>query len=113
MHPVSNQVEIPTEQIEQALVSRAVPGFTGSVTIGVRVLPTAALEIEYPIETRTVQQIGVTRDLLPAITNERVARVRRMLAENAAKFRLGTKLSAIVGNFKNGELSSLEIKEVE
>lgn len=114
MHPIANQVEIPTEQIEAALIARAVPGFKGSVSIGVRVKREAGLEVEFPIETRCFHQVNVTKDLaMPTITNERVSRVRRMLMEHAHLFRLGTKLSQLVAHFDNGELQKLEVIEAE
>lgn len=114
MHPTANTVEIPMEKVEEAFCQRAVPGFTGSLTCFVRVLPTAAHEVEFRFESDTVLQIARAQDPeQPHVTNARVARVRRALAENAGLFQLGTKLHAIKGSFVEGELRSMRAIEVE
>jgi len=114
MHPVTNQVEIPLGQVEDALCQRAVPGFTGSVIVHIKVLPTAAFEVEFRYETDTVLQLQKKQDPeMAVITNARVASVRRALAENANLFRIGTPLHAIRCHFENGELRKMHAKEVE
>lgn len=114
MHPVANQVEIPTQKIEEALEKGAVPGFTGSVTVHIRLLPTAAHEFEFVSERRAMQQTNISREeSTPLVTNDRVAKVRRKVAENSNRFRMGTKLSQIVGHFLDGDLRKFEVIEVE
>jgi hypothetical protein len=114
MHPVANQVEIPTEKLSEALERCAVPGFTGNLIGHLRVLPTAANEVEFRFEKLTTLQVNKAQDPeQPLVTNARVAKVRRVLLENSDRFRLGTKLSRVVGNFVDGELRRFEVIEVE
>ena len=113
-HPVANQVEIPTEKISEALERCAVPGFTGSVTGYIRVLPTAALEVEFRFETATTLQINKpTEPEQPIVTNARVAKVRRVLMENARRFMIGTPISKIFATFNDGELRRFEVIDIE
>jgi hypothetical protein len=113
MHPVANQVEIPTDKISEALERCAVPGFTGSVTAHIRVLPSAAHEVEFRFEQATMVQINKPTDPeTPLVTNARVNKVRRVLMENAQRFRLGTPLSRVLASFVDGELRKFEIVEV-
>jgi hypothetical protein len=114
MHPVANQVEIDTEKIAEAFCQRAIPGFTGSVRAYIRVLPTAAHEVEFRFETEKALQIERPMDPeIPHVTNARVAAVRRAFAENANLFRLGMALTGIEGHFKDGQLLKLKAIEVE
>lgn len=114
MHAVPNQVEIPIDEIETLLVSRAVPDFTGTVEITVHVSPAAAHEVEF--RARVESHIDVTRSddkAEPVVTNERVARVRRHLAEVANKFVLGTAVTGIKASFVRGELRSFKLCEAK
>lgn len=114
MHPVANQVEIPTEKLSEALERCAVPGFTGNLIAHLRVLPTAAHEVEFRFEKLTTLQINKPDEPeTPLVTNARVAKVRRMLLENQRLFRLGIPLSRVIGHFRDGELTRLEVIEVE
>ena len=114
MHPVANQVEIPTEKISEVLERAAVPGFTGSVTVHLRVRPTAGFEVEFITEKLVSLQINKPSEPeMPLVTNARVAKVRRMLTENRHRFFMGTKLSKILANFTDGELRKFELIEVE
>jgi hypothetical protein len=114
MHPVANQVEISTEKIEEKFCQEARPGFTGSVLARIRILPTAAHEVEFTFETKRVLQLAKNDEPeTPHVTNARVASVRRALAENAKLFRLGTALLGVEGHFVDGELRKLNAIEVE
>ena len=114
MHPVANQVEIPTEKISEAFERCAVPGFTGNITGHIRVLPSAALEVEFTFEKVATLQINKQDDpSTPLVTNARVAKVRRVLMENAGRFRIGTSLSRVFGSFVDGELRRFDVIEVE
>lgn len=114
MHPVANQVEIPTEKISEAFERCAVPGFTGNITGHVRVLPSAAFEVEFRFEKEIAVQINKPMDPeAPHITNARVAKVRRVLMESAGRFRLGTPVRGVFGSFVDGELRSFKVLEVE
>jgi hypothetical protein len=114
MHLVANMVEIPMEKVEEALCQRAVPGFTGSVTVHLRILPTAANEVEFRFESEALLQIAKASDPeTPHVTNARVASVRRALAENAGLFQMGTKLKALRCHFVQGELRKMSAVEVE
>jgi hypothetical protein len=112
-HPVANFVPIPTEKISEALERCAVPGFTGKVTGYLRILPTAAHEVEFTFETETTLAIRRHEETeAPVVTNARVAKVRRVLMENADRFKIGTPLSRIFATFDNGELRRFEVTEV-
>jgi hypothetical protein len=112
-HPVSNMVDIPTEKISEALERVAVPGFTGNVTGHIRVLPSAAHEVEFRFETATTLQINKAQDPeQPVVTNARVAKVRRVLLENAGRFKIGTPLSRVFASFVDGELRRFDVIEV-
>jgi hypothetical protein len=114
MHPVANQVEIPTEKISEAFERCAVPGFTGNITGHIRVLPAAAFEVEFSFEKVATLQINKDDDpVQPLVTNARIAKVRRVLMENAHRFRLGTPLSRVFGSFVDGELRRFDVIEVE
>ena len=114
MHLVANMVPIPTDKIEEVLCRKAIPGFTGSVTAWLIVMPTAAHEVEFRFETSAALQIQKPDETeVPFVTNARVYSVRRAIAENEALFRLGTKLKGIKFNFKNGELMNATKIEVE
>jgi hypothetical protein len=114
MHPVANMVEIPIEKIEEALVACAIPGFTGNITGHIKVLPTAAFEVEFSFEKLTTLQVNKPQDPeRPLVTNARVEKVRRVLSENAERFRLGTALRCVYATFTDGELRRFEVIEVE
>ena len=114
MHQVANQVEISTDKIAEKFCQEARPGFTGSVLARIRILPTAAYEVEFTFETKRVLQLTKSEDPeMPHVTNARVASVRRALAENAKLFRLGTPLMGVEGHFVDGELRKLNAIEVE
>jgi|SRR5271166_5194279 len=114
MHPVANQVEIPTDKIAEKLCQEARPGFTGSVIARIRVLPTAAHEVEFTFETKRTLQLSKNEEPeTPHVTNARVASVRRALAENANLFRMGTPLAGVEAHFVDGELRKLHALEVE
>jgi hypothetical protein len=114
MHCERNQIPIPTEEPERMLMARAVPDFTGTVTIHVTVLPTAAHEIEFRGEVERQGELGRSEEKSrPIVTNDRVNSVRRAIAENADAFFIGTKLVAIKASFLRGELKSFKICEVE
>jgi hypothetical protein len=112
-HPVANQVDIPTEKISEALERCAVPGFTGSITGHIRVLPTAAHEVEFAFETDTVIKINKPDEpSQPMVTNSRIAKVRNVLRENAGRFKIGTPLSRVFASFVDGELRAFRLIEV-
>ena len=114
MHPVANQVEIPTEKISEALERCAVPGFTGSITGHVRVLKSAGLEVEFTFEKEVALQINKQTDPeRPIVTNERVAKVRRMIQESADKFVLSAAVNKIYASFTDGDLRKFVVTEVE
>jgi hypothetical protein len=110
-----NVVEIPIAGIEDALVQCAVPGFWGQLIVEVRLLRTAALEVELHQEKRTITQTADTeRDTTRIVpSNERVQKVRSRMGEVQEKLRLFCPVTTIKGAFKDGQLVSLEITERE
>jgi DNA replicative helicase MCM subunit Mcm2 (Cdc46/Mcm family) len=117
MHPVANMVELDTTAIEEAFVRAAVPEFTGSVKVHIRLLPTAAHEVEFISEKHTnklVEVPGTVREkLTPHVTNSRVVTVRYEVAELKKKLRLSVSVIGVTGHFMNGELKKIELHEVQ
>jgi len=113
-HAVTNRVPLPIEQLEEILSARAVPEFTGTVHVQVRVLATAALEVEFNAEVTINHQLAKSDDeRKPVITNDRVNKVRQAVRENAHRFTIGTRVTGVEASFVAGELRSFKIKEFE
>ncbi len=114
MHPVANQVEIPTEKISEALERCAVPGFSGSITGHIRLLPTAGLEVEFRFEKLVTLQVNKpTEPERPIVTNERVAKVRRMVQEASSMLVVSAPVTLVYASFDNGDLRTFRVGEVE
>lgn len=120
MHPVANAVQVSTEVIEKELCAFAKPGFTGSRKVFIRVLPTAALEVDFlaaGVETQGAQPKSIQSPTLhemehPQELTPRQLKVRQKLRENAHKFTLGMKLTAVVGHFTDGNLNRFDLETV-
>lgn len=115
MHSIPNQIQIPPDEIERILEARAVPDFTGTVTINVCVLPSAAHEIEFRTEVESFAPLSCRsqENGTPIVSNHRVAAVREAVRANADRFVIGTKIVAIKASFLKGELKSFKTCEVE
>jgi len=111
---LTNELPLPIEKIEEALITFARPGMYGSVRIRLRLLPTAVFEIQQFTEYREITRPDVAKDEGPIKpSNERVNKVRNALQAKRHKFRLLAPVTELVGNFHDGSLSSLEVVEVE
>jgi hypothetical protein len=115
MHPVANEVLVPTESVERALLGFAERRFTGRVELSFRVKPEAALDVEVlPPQASETQRIGdrapsASPNLFrPTGPSERELIVKQLLTANAHRFRLGMKLTGIVCDFKDGNLNSAQ-----
>jgi hypothetical protein len=116
MHPTACEVQVPTDEIEKLLERRAVPGFTGSVSLNLKLCAEAALAVSFTTEEREVQG-GKNYPRSPemhfgpgdAQPTERVLKVRQHLARNRDRFRLMVKPTRIVANYVDGNLNSLEL----
>jgi hypothetical protein len=111
MHPIGNEIEVPTDQVEREFKKRARPGFTGQVRLTTRVRPDAAAAVEFIPEEREVQgSRAETRspELFLDRPTEREMEVSAKIIQNRHKFRLGMQLTQIVGNFKDGHLNTIE-----
>ena len=74
----------------------------------------AGLEVEFSFEKEVLYQINKPTDPeRPVVTNDRVAKVRRMVQESAAKFRLGTPVNKFFASFTDGDLRKFTVSEVE
>lgn len=116
MHSVGNQnqAEIPIEEIERMLTARAVPDFTGTVTIQIRVKPTAGHEVEFLAEVQSTHQVNrAIEKTAPIVTNNRVNQVRMCIREHQHRFVLTTKVLAIKASYVSGEIRSFHVFEVE
>src|SRR6266853_6417692 len=114
-HPVANEVPVPTEAIERELKRYAVPGFTGRRIVHLRVRPEAALSVEILPEAVETQRIGDRKGMVSPETvfdhrepTERELIVKQLLSANDYRFRLGMRLTAVVGDFTDGKLLSAQ-----
>lgn len=109
-----NEVEIPLENIETALVQCAVPGFTGTLTVELHLQPSAALEVELHAERKTVTPTERERDTSPVVpSTERVNKVRSRMLELRSRLKVHCPVTSVRAVFKDGHLVSLEIFERE
>lgn len=125
MHPVANEVEIPLEPFIRLMLKAAVPGFTGSRTVYLRVKPEAAKGIEWMAESLESQRVDQqmrspswremeqSKPVPPAIARTREQTVTDKLQENASRFRLGTEVTKVTGHFLDGYLQKLDLGTVE
>ncbi len=113
MHPVANAVEVSTEKILEAFEKAAVPEFTGQVKVHVRVLKTAAHEIEFIEERIRTEQVfapGTIREnTSPHVTNDRINTVREKLRE--LTLILYSPIVCVTGNFAQGVLKSFAVQK--
>lgn len=117
MHPVANEVDIPTEQVEKLLMQFARPGFTGQREILFRVKEEAGLAVEFIPEVNEVQSAsGQRSNSSPPnlfserahVPTERELTVRQVIAQNRYRFRIGTKLVRLLAHFVDGQLMKTE-----
>jgi hypothetical protein len=119
MHPVANEVPVPTDGIERELLVLAEKKFHGRARLTLRVKPEAALSVEVlpPAATET-QRIGDrAQNASPELftsgqptTRELI--VRQFVTANAYRFRLGMKLTAVICDFDHGRLCSAQWETV-
>lgn len=108
-----SQVDLPLDRIDEALVQCAIPGFWGELCVDVKVLPTAAFEVELHIERRTVTESATTKsDVAIVPSNERVNKVRQGFSQFARKFRLECPVSRLTARFRDGHLTSIDATEI-
>ena len=114
MHPVANQVPVPTNQIERELLAMARRRFTGRVKLSLRVKPEAALSVELlDPETTETQRLGDnplrSPDCFPGTeSTEHELTITRWLHQNADRFRLVVKPSTVICDFKEGMLGNVQ-----
>jgi hypothetical protein len=115
MHPVSNEVPVPTDQIEKKLLEFAHRKFTGRVRLTTRVRPAAALEVEIlpPEVTETTRPGDRKLNISPDCFSddrptERELIIRREMVVNEYRFRLVMRLISVVCDFKEGTLNSAQ-----
>lgn len=116
MHPVANEVDVPTDQVERYLLQWAKPGYTGQREIYLRVLPEAGLHVEFVASGNEIQRAKgnemrspqLNFSHLPSEPSERELMVRAGLAQNKHRFRIGMKLTRVLANFQDGKLMGLE-----
>jgi hypothetical protein len=113
MHPVANEVPVPTDQIERELLAMSQRRFTGRVRLSLRVKPEAALAVELlPPHTTETQRPGErplrSPDVFPGPeSTERALLISRFLHQNAERFRLVVKPAVVTCDFKEGTLGNV------
>lgn len=119
MHPVANEVPVPTDGIERELLALAERRFTGRARLTLRVKPEAGLDVEVlPTEaTETVRMGDRAPQMSPQVFHsgpptERELAVRELLTKNAYRFRLTLRLVSLVCDFKEGLLLSTQFVTV-
>ena len=117
MHPVANEVEVPTEQMEKYLMECVRKRFTGQCKIHIRVLQEAGEQVVFFPTGREIDRVGFKRCISPPlefgsgpIELEQI--VQKKLAENKDRFRLGMRLHAVLANFVDGRLMGFEWETV-
>ena len=114
MHPVANEVEVPTDEVERYLMQWARPGYTGQREIHLRVRPEAGLQVEFIVVGNEVQRIKAEPSRSPeglfgqTEPTERQLMVRVGLAQNKHRFRIGMKLTRVLAHFQDGKLMGFE-----
>jgi len=114
MHPVANQIPVPTDAIERELLAVASRRFTGRIKLSLRLKPEAALSVELmdpeTIENqRPGERILRSPDVFDDLaTTERGLLVTRFLRANSERFRLVVRPAFVVCDFKEGTLGSVQ-----
>jgi hypothetical protein len=115
MHPVVNEVPIPTDAIEKELLLYAERKFTGRLELSFRVKPEAALSVEVlPPKAIESQHLGDRQAasapplFRQAQPSQRELIVKQLLVQNAYRFRLGMKLTGLICDFKEGTLNATQ-----
>lgn len=107
-----HQIELPIDRIEEALIQCAIPGFWGELTITIDVQPTAALEVAFHAERKTISQKDTVREELAVVpSNERVYKVRNKISEIRNRFVLECKITNVRAIFRDGQLVHIELTE--
>lgn len=119
MHPVANEVPVPTDGVERELLLLAERKFHGRAKLVLRVKPEAALSVEVmPPATIESQRIGDRpQNSSPQLfvsgeTTTRELIVRQFVVANAYRFRLGMKLTAVICDFDHGKLCNAQWEAV-
>jgi|ERR1700683_3234189 len=116
MHPVANEVEVSTDQVERYFLQWAKPGFTGQRKVFVRVLPEAGLKVEFIPTGNEVQRARSSENRTPENLfngrlhepTERETLVSVGIVQNRHRFRIGMRLTAVLGHFVDGKLTGFE-----
>ncbi|HZR27894.1 MAG TPA: hypothetical protein VFA71_03870 [Terriglobales bacterium] len=109
----SNAVPIPTEQIERALASAAIPGFYGDVTITISIKPEAVEDVEFNIEREATLKASQP-DRRPAAGGampERDQLVRQAVLRLKQQLHLRCGMIGLTGNFADGRLLDLKLRD--
>jgi|SRR5579862_874187 len=105
-----NEFPINMGNIEQALLSFAIPGMYGTVGIKIRLMPTAADEVQLEIlRTRITGRDSTKEEQHVIASNERYNLVRQKLAMHAREFTVKSEIREVVGTFHDGKLQTLQI----
>ncbi len=116
MHPVANEVDVPTEEVERYLMQWAKPGYTGQREIHLKVLPEAGLQVQFIPMGNEVQRTKENENRSPELRfgdrpsqpTEREIMVRVGIAQNKHRFRIGMKLTRVLAHFQDGKLMGFE-----
>ncbi|HZU22130.1 MAG TPA: hypothetical protein VE998_04800 [Terriglobales bacterium] len=108
------ELPIPEDQVRDALLSAAVPGFNGSLTIFFHLGPEALHGLALEVHRRQSEAIGqsVERVHLNVPLRERAQRVDDKLRALRPKLTMRTRLVSITGHFRDGKLEKTEVEDV-
>ena len=121
MLAVGSQVEVSIEQVERELEKCAVPGFTGSMVVYLRLKPEAALTVWFSTEQTEVKRNGSNGNRTPEFSSvfgdpkqptDRQLKVRQWLSQEKHRFRLVVTVTKVIADFKNGELCDMKFVSV-
>jgi hypothetical protein len=121
MLAVGSQVEVSIEQVERELEKCAVPGFTGSMVVYLRLRPEASLAVWFSTEQTEVKRNGSNGNRSPEFSSvfgdpkqptDRQLKVRQWLSQEKHRFRLVVTVTKVIADFKNGELCDMKFVSV-
>lgn len=121
MDATASQVEVPIEQVEREFEKCAVPGFTGSMVVYLRVKPEAALAIVFSTEQTEVKRNGGNGNRSPEFSRvfgdpsqptERQLKVRQWLSQEKHRFRLMVTVTRVIADYVDGELRDMKFVRV-
>jgi len=117
MHPTASEIQVPVERIEKEFCRYAVPGFSGSRTVHLRVRQEAALAVEFISEGLEAQRIGERQACIsPSLLEnseptERQLKVKATIARNRNRMSLVMKITKVTAHYIDGHINRFDLND--